>query len=303
MTPSKPPTGNPSSVPRPLSNIGLNTPITPANLNANRPTAVSRPPVNLPPQFQPQPKQQPKQQPQPKPQLPKPPQPPPPEKEDKHVSFTEPQASQDEYDFGSDDAFFAAVDLESLGDVGIGGHIDFDEGTGGVSVVEEEISMDVDNSTSRQSSSRNGGAQHEQSNGSMQPPSPQRHVPQQQQQQKQHQQQRPPQVKPAPGRSRQEILEEYERERLAKEREKEREQRQSSNQARANVTTASGTTSSNAVASSPPMGGFRFPTIVNNNQSGRPMGPGQGSARPLNFNFNSNSSSGIGLKRTFDAAQ
>ncbi|KAK7681344.1 hypothetical protein QCA50_015435 [Cerrena zonata] len=257
VTPSKPP----ANAPKPMSNISLNTPITPANFNTNRPAAPSRPPMNPPPQVQ---------------SKPAPPQAPPPTTEDKHVTFVE---SQDEYDFGSDDAFYAAVDLDVLGDAGIGGHIDFDEGMGGVSGIEEDISMDVDRSV--QAISRPAGPQQ-----SIQPMQQKQVAPQQPQQQS-----RPPQSK----KTRMEILEEYERERLAKEQENERQQQQQQSSKQVNNSASSG-----AVPSTP-MGGFRFPTTSNVNQGGRPTG--QNSARTGTSNFGSSTGNGLGLKRTFDTAQ
>lgn len=273
VTPSRPPVGANAVAQRSAPNMGLNTPITPAIIQMNRPN-----PQPQVPRFNPQPQPQP--QPQQRQQAPQAP-PVPKETEDKHVTFVE---SQDEYDFGSDDAFYATVDLEGLGDAGIGGHIDFEEGNG---AVDAELGEDVGGNEGRNTTSVAPPEK---------PHQPLQRIPAQPQQGQ-------PQPKTGSGKTRKEILEEYERERLRKEREANQRSGQLSEQSA--HTSTSPPVSANTTPSQ--MGGFRFPPNMDSNQrqnqSGRSTGQVPTRAGGSNLSANTGTGSGIGLKRTFDAIQ
>lgn len=59
------------------------------------------------------------------------------EQEQEHVSIPQPE-DEEMYGLNSDDeAFYASVDMPGIDDTGIGGHIDFDEGVGGLYEEEE----------------------------------------------------------------------------------------------------------------------------------------------------------------------
>ncbi|CAL1699340.1 unnamed protein product [Somion occarium] len=298
-TPNKPPpqaTSSSSAGPSRF-NTGLSTPITPANLPgaglhpvaglSNRSNnTISRP--NAVPTV-------------PKPQPPQPQALPQPASDEKHVTFA---ASQDEYDLApEDDAFLATVDLGE-GDAGIGGHIDFDEGSGGIAVGEDDSFEGTRHVSNR------GVAQtdcpRESSRGPDRKPTTKQ--PQQQQQQPPQQQQRPPnsnQAQPQkPAKSRAELLEEYERQEKEKRRqtaEQERrhqEQQQKSSSADAPV---------KSLSPSPAMGGFRFPGAGSSNNSNPNSSSNNKPAPPLQQTSrvapSSGAGSGIGVKRTADMMQ
>lgn len=171
--------------------------------------------------------------------------------------------SQDEYDIGYDDESFPSIDLNVLDNAGSGTQIGSGERVDGVGVMKEDVMMLV------------GRAQQQHRVATPSQPRP----PRPPQQQVQH--------GPPLRKTRQEILDEYERERLANL------QHQKSQQQ------ASFSTRTIAVGAplSPTMGGFNFPPNVNLDEAG------EGASLQVGASTSRSNSSGIGLKRTFDSVQ